>query len=453
MYWRNFGPSSLVIFLTAGVAGTLVVPEAEWWRVWSVACLSALVAWVPALGIARRLVRPLRELHKAARRIAAGQFGQKVSPAGRGELGGLARAFNAMSERLAAQFAQLEADREQLRMILGGMVEGVVAIDAGQCVRFANDRAGELLDFNAAAAVGRKLWEVIRQRPVRELVEKALATHEPMRAELDLKGPAERSLAVYVARLPGAGGQGAILVLHDTSDLRRLERLRHEFVANVSHELKTPLCVISSCVETLIDGAVDDREHRGPFLENIADQANRLQALILDLLSLARIESGAGTLEFEAVPLAPAVEDCLDRLRPRADGRRQQLVAEPPGPGDGLAAWADAEAVGQILDNLVDNAVKYTPEGGRVRVRWRGEGDQVVLEVEDNGIGIPPRDLPRVFERFYRVDKARSRELGGTGLGLSIVKNLAQQMKGCVRAASRPGSGSTFTVTLPRAPA
>jgi two-component system phosphate regulon sensor histidine kinase PhoR len=224
--------------------------------------------------------------------------------------------------------------------------------------------------------------------------------------------------------------------------------MRQEFVANVSHELKTPLSVIQASVETLLDGAADDPRHRTAFLERIADQAERLHALILDLLSLARIESGEEAFEWQAVPLAPAVTDCLERHRARADARGQHLAAVAP-PHD-VAAWVDEESLGQILDNLVDNAVKYGHEGSTIRVLWAADDGQVCLQVEDNGPGIPATDLPRIFERFYRVDKARSREMGGTGLGLSIVKHLVQAMKGRVQATSCLGQGTTFTVRLPR---
>jgi two-component system phosphate regulon sensor histidine kinase PhoR len=361
-----------------------------------------------------------------------------------------------MSERLAAQFTQLGEDREQLRMILGGMVEGVVALDGEQRILFANERALQLLGVPNQAAAGRRLWEVVRQRALQDLVRQALADPKPCQQELTWTGPAAKSLTVHAARLPGSPPRGAVLVLHDTTELRRLERLRQDFVANVSHELKTPLSVIKACVETLLDGAVDDPEHRGPFLQRIAEQGDRLHALILDLLSLARIESGAEMLEFQAVPLGPAVAACLERHRARAAGKNQRFEAVPEpaaGPaGAETAAWADEEAVAQILDNLVDNAVKYTPPGGRIQVRWRAEDGHVRLEVEDSGIGIPEQDLPRIFERFYRVDKARSRELGGTGLGLAIVKHLVQAMRGSVRASSRVGQGTTFAVRLPRAP-
>jgi two-component system phosphate regulon sensor histidine kinase PhoR len=242
-----------------------------------------------------------------------------------------------------------------------------------------------------------------------------------------------------------------VLVLHDTTDLRRLENLRQEFVANVSHELKTPLSVIKAYVETLQAGAADDPEHCGPFLEKIGEQADRLHALILDLISLARIESGEEVFDFRTVPLEPAVAACLERHRARAATKGIQLASIGPDHPGAAAAWADEESVNQILDNLIDNAVKYTPPGGQIQVRWTDSDDQIRLEVEDSGIGIPEQDLPRIFERFYRVDKARSRELGGTGLGLSIVKHLVQSMHGTVQATSHVGQGTTFTVLLPRA--
>jgi two-component system phosphate regulon sensor histidine kinase PhoR len=398
--------------------------------------------------LARRTVRPLTELTEAARLIAEGGYGHKVYAAGPDEIGELARTFNHMSGRLARQFAQLEEDRQQLRAILSGMVEGVIALGADERILFVNERAARLLEFQPQAAVGRRLWEVVRVRPLQDLVRRALTDPAPHQQELRWSSPSLRSLTVHAARLASAGG--AVLVLHDTTDLRRLERVRQDFVANVSHELKTPLSVIKACVETLLDGAAEDPLHRGRFLERIGDQSDRLYALILDLLSLARIESGEEAFELRSVALGPAVAECLERHRARAEAKRQQLLAEPPA-GELPAAHVDEEALGQILDNLVENAIKYTPEESRIVVRWRSEGGKVRLEVEDNGQGIPEADLPRVFERFYRVDKARSREMGGTGLGLAIVKHLAQAMKGTVRATSRVGQGTTFIVSLPRA--
>jgi two-component system, OmpR family, phosphate regulon sensor histidine kinase PhoR len=417
--------------------------------IWTAAAGAGLAALTLSFWLARRTVRPLAELTEAARLIAEGGYGHKVYAFGPDEIRELARTFNHMSARLAKQFAQLEEDRQQLRAILSGMVEGVIALGADERILFVNERAARLLEFQPQAAVGRRLWEVVRVRQLQDLARRALANPEPHQEELRWNSPALRSLTVHAARLASAGG--AVLVLHDTTDLRRLERMRQDFVANVSHELKTPLSVIKACVETLLDGAVEDPDHRGRFLERISDQSDRLHALILDLLSLARIESGEEAFEWRAVPLGPAVADCLERHLARAAVKRQRLVAEPPPDGDGLAAHVDEEALGQILDNLIENAIKYTPEESRIIVRWRAERGQVRLEVEDNGQGIPEADLPRIFERFYRVDKARSREMGGTGLGLAIVKHLAQAMKGSVRATSRVGQGTTFIVSLPQA--
>jgi two-component system phosphate regulon sensor histidine kinase PhoR len=421
-------------------------------------CGVLAAAGVVALSasLARRLNRPLLELAEAVSKVGGPGGAPRVPVADPDEVATLGRSFNTMSARLAARIGELEEDRHQLRAILSGMVEGVVALDAEQRVLFVNERATQLLELAAPAPVGRRLWEVVRQRALLDVVRKALDGPEPTREEIAWAGAAGRSLTVHAARLAGPPPRGAVLVLHDTSELRRLERLRQDFVANVSHELKTPLSVIKACVETLLEGAAEDPGARGLFLQRIAEQSDRLYLLILDLLSLARIESGVELFEYKAVPVAALVRSCLERHRTRAEAHKQTLTVgggagQPSPDGDGLAVWADEEALNQILDNLVDNAVKYTPEGGQVRVTWGTAGDEVCLEVADTGIGIPASDLPRVFERFYRVDKARSRELGGTGLGLSIVKHLTQAMHGSVRAASTPGEGSTFYVCLPRA--
>jgi two-component system phosphate regulon sensor histidine kinase PhoR len=417
--------------------------------IWTAVGLTAAGAMALAFFFARRSAGPLQELTRGAEQIAAGGYGHKVYAVGRDEVGVLARAFNHMSGRLSEQFAQLEEDRLQLRAVLSGMVEGVLALDAEQRILFTNDRAGQLLGFETSAAVGRRLWEVVRQRSFQDVVRQVLADPKAQAAELDWAGSATRHLTVHAAPLTGPAGRGAVLVFHDTTELRRLERLRQEFVANVSHELKTPLSVIKACTETLINGAGDEPEFRASFLQQVAEQAERLHALILDLISLARIESGEEMFEFEPVDVGAAVHACAERQRARAEGKDQKLEVIAPASGVALHVWADDEAVGHILDNLVDNAVKYTPAGGRIEVRWRIDGDRVCIEVADTGIGIPERDLPRIFERFYRVDKARSRELGGTGLGLSIVKHLVQAMHGSVEAKSQIGVGSTFRVRLP----
>jgi len=423
------------------------------------AVVAVLVSFYLSARLARQLSKPLRALIGAAAKLGEGHSGQRVFTDGQDEITELGWAFNRMSEQLDFRIARLEEDRQQLRTILSGMVEGVVALDSNQRILYANERATQLLGLPSSSSlppgsggeggVGRRLWEMVRQRPLLEVVQRALDSSQPQREELGWSGLNMRSLTVHAARLPGLPPRGAVLVLHDTTELRRLERLRQEFVANVSHELKTPLSIIKACVETLLDGAIDDPQHRRSFLEQLDSQSNRLHALILDLLSLARIESGEELFEFQPILVREIVQSCLERHRPRAESKEQTFEIAPPAGDEVLAVWADQEALEQILDNLLDNAVKYTPQGGRVFARWRREDEQVCLEVSDSGIGIPESDLPRIFERFYRVDKARSRELGGTGLGLSIVKHLTQAMHGSVRAASRLGQGTTFSIFLP----
>lgn len=421
--------------------------------VWTTAAVTGVAVSLLAFWPALRITRPLRELTKRVERLAAGTGGQRVYAADSGEVGTLARTFNRMSDQLSAHLAQIEADRQQLRAILDGMVEGVVALDAREEVLFANDRAARFLEFNAISVVGRKFWEVVRQRPMQDLVRQALHERTPCSKEMSYTGSATRSCMVHAVRLSDAAG-GVVLVIHDTTELRHLERLRQEFVANVSHELKTPLAVIKASLETLLDGAIDDPSFGRRFLQRAASQAEHLHVLIQDLLSLARIESGQEVFDIQSVAIESAVAACLDRHRDRAAKKNQSLRGAAEA-GDGgadapLAVWADEDALAHVLDNLVDNAVKYTPDGGIVDVRWRPSNGEICIQVSDTGVGIPQRDLARVFERFFRVDKARSRELGGTGLGLAIVKHLVQGMRGQVAAASTEGKGSTFTVRLPR---
>jgi two-component system phosphate regulon sensor histidine kinase PhoR len=441
-----------VAFVRVAMPVTVVQEQADHLRnlVWGTAAAAALIALFITWRLTRRFATPLQELTTGAQKIAGGDYGHKVYVERRDEFGQLGSTFNYMSGQLAAQFAQLDEDRQQLRAVLSGMVEGVIAIDAEQNILFANDCAGQMWDFGSRSAAGRKLWEVVRQRDVLELVQTTMSEADAEAHKLEFNAPAGKSLLVHIAQLPGKPTRGAVLVFHDTTELRHLERLRQDFVANVSHELKTPLSVITACVETLIFGGVDDLENRGRFLDRIHEQTQRLHALILDLLSLARIESGEQAWTMQTFVVADVIRACVERHQERLQAKQQTLALEPPDHDAEIVVFADIEAVSEILDNLVDNAVKYTPQGGTLRLRWSADADQCIIEVEDTGIGIPHGDLPRIFERFYRVDKARSREMGGTGLGLSIVKHLAQAMRGSVGAASELGKGSVFTVRLPR---
>ncbi len=415
------------------------------WAAGAVTLLGALGAsWV----LARRIVAPIVDLAEAARNIAAGSYGPRVPVNARGELGTLATAFNEMSVACAEHVRQLGEDKQQLQAVLRSMVEGVVVIDADQRVVFLNEAATRSLNLEPEAARRKPLWALVRHRQLADAVERILASDEPFATDLEWGVPEPRTLTVHGTRLPGQPPRGAVLVLHDITHLRHLERVRQDFVANVSHELKTPLAAIQATVETLLDGgAIRDPEHNVRFLQRIRENSERLYAQVQDLLTLGRIQSGQEALEIEPIPVHEAIKACVSRQEDRA--RTKGLTLEQVPPSETVTVLADDEALAQILDNLVDNAIKYTGEGGRIRLRWFQEKGEAALQVEDTGVGISEKDLPRIFERFYRVDKARSRQLGGTGLGLSIVKHLAQVLKGSVSVTSIPGAGSTFTVRLP----
>jgi two-component system phosphate regulon sensor histidine kinase PhoR len=419
--------------------------------------VTAAVVTVLALFVTyfleRRLVRPLERLTQAAQAIAAGDVGREVFVRNRDEIGSLALAFNAMSRDLVQRVEQLQTSRRQseenselMETVLGSMIEGVVVIDARQRILYANAAAGPLLDLPTAQAPGRSLFEVARHPRVHQVVEAVLSGRSPDRVEYEV--PRTNAIVALIASpLPGDPPPGAVLVLHDVSELRRLENLRREFVSNVSHELKTPLTTIQAYTETLLDGAIADPNNNRKFLERIDEQAERLHRLILDMLSLARIESAEEAYELLPVEIAQTVQVCLDEYLPVAKSKGVTLETHPP--PENAVAWADEEGWLTVLNNLVDNAIKYTPSGGRVSVRWRIDGRRAVIDVEDTGIGIPKQHQARVFERFYRVDKARSRELGGTGLGLSIVKHWVQVFAGSVEVTSELGRGTTFTIRLP----
>ncbi len=416
--------------------------------------------WLVALGLSLsglfltyvvvdRAIDPVRTLTHAANAMAQGEYRERVQVPSRDEIGTLAQSFNRMGGEVEARENQLREVVDRMSAVLGGMIEGVFAVDEERRLLFANEAAGRLLNIKPDSVQGRKLSKVIHDKRLRQVAYDTLdSSHDNIVRQIEIKkGSSEIVLAVNGARLPGHPCPGIVVVLHDVTALRRLERLRQEFVANVSHELKTPLSAIIAYAETLRRGAFSDESHSDRFLQQIEAQANRLAELIQDMLQLARIEAGSAELDCNSVQLGKFVDDCLLGHESAANAKNITLSAHSD--DYDLVLQTNEEALLQIVDNLVTNAIKYTPESGRVDVHWTTGEDHVLLEVTDNGIGIPEEHHSRIFERFYRVDKARSRELGGTGLGLSIVKHLAQTMGGTVSLSSKPGKGSTFQVLLP----
>lgn len=397
--------------------------------------------------IVRRIVRPLERLAEGAAQFADDGAPRLVRVEGRDEVAVLGNTFNRMQESLAARWSELRRNNDRLEGMMRSMEEGVLALDAEERIVLANEASRRLLELGDGNVAGRRLWEATRVRALRDAFLETFPSGHASVKEFETTGVVRRVLTLRATRLPGDPSPGVMMVLHDVSELRRLENLRRDFVANVSHELKTPLSSVKAYAETLRLGALDDPQHNRVFVERIEEQADRLHQLIMDLLHLARVESGQQAFDITRVPMRGMVESILKAHAATAASRQIELVCEPP--ERAIAVRADEEGLRTILNNLVDNAIKYTPVGGRVTVRWRATETFATLEVQDTGIGIARQHHARVFERFYRVDKARSRELGGTGLGLAIVKHLAQAFGGSVGIESQVRQGSTFRVTLP----
>jgi two-component system phosphate regulon sensor histidine kinase PhoR len=415
------------------------------------AALAALVGLVLGLFFARRLSAPVAEVIEAVEAISRGGYGHVESPRAGDEIGRIALAVNRMSEELRERLGTITADRNKVLAILGSMVEGVVAVDGEERVVHMNQVARRLLGAPPAGSVGRRIWEVTRAVEIPRILEEARQRGEASgTAEVVLDGSAERRVIELAASpLLDASGlcSGAVVVLHDVTELRRLEQVRRDFVANVSHELKTPLTAIRGLVETLIDDQAMEPATARRFALKIRDQAVRLSALVTDLLTLARVEAADDSRERRALDLRGPLRECAARFAPLCAEKSVRLALEIP--ERPIHVNADEEDLRQIAGNLLDNAIKYTPSGGSVALRVQPDGEEVLIEVADTGIGIEPRHQDRIFERFYRVDKARSRELGGTGLGLSIVKHQVLALEGSISLASTPGQGSSFRVRLP----
>ncbi|MGK0219585.1 MAG: two-component system phosphate regulon sensor histidine kinase PhoR [Planctomycetota bacterium] len=409
--------------------------------------LVALIALALGSFVARRLTRPLAEITKAALAYEGGDFEFRINPVPKGDLGTLARTFNRMGSETSSRVRLLEKDEGQLRAMLAGMREGVLAVDVEDRVSFTNAAARELFNLNHDHPDGQRIWELVRVPGLQALLDQARSTDAAARAELVLaRDGIERTLLSKANRFVTQEQIGVVLVFSDVTELRHLERVRRDFVANVSHELKTPLTSIRGYVETLMDGALHDAQNNMRFLGKIDTNVQRLGALVSDLLSLARIEEREDELVLTTVELRPLVDGAVRRSEEAA--QQKDITVSVEMSAESCVVQADEEAMLQVLDNLLGNAIHYTPQGGSVRICVELIEAKTHITVSDTGVGIPAEDLDRIFERFYRVDKARSRSLGGTGLGLSIVKHLVGAMGGEVTVRSTLGTGSVFDVEL-----
>ena len=420
------------------------------WRIALSGLALAAAAGGLSWSVSRRITRPLDQATQGARRLADGDLTARLPVPEQAEVGRLVATLNQMADGLAQRMGEIEDRRREQQTILDSMGEGLIAVDAGERIITVNRVAAGLLRESTVAPAGRRIEEAFRHTGLLRFLRRVLAGEEGLEEELQIAGASDLLLQLRGSVLRNAAGEamGAVVVAHDVTRLRRLEAMRREFVANVSHELKTPVTAIRGFIETLQDGAVEDPDQARRFLDILDAQSRRLHAIIEDLLTLSRLEeqAGQGDLVMAWTPLAPVLDAATRLCASAADARGIGLSVQCR---EGLEALINAPLVEQAVLNLVDNAVKYGREGGQVRISAAAAGGEVVIRVQDEGDGIPQDHLARLFERFYRVDKARTRERGGTGLGLAIVKHIAQVHGGRAAVTSRVGTGSEFSLILP----
>lgn len=400
--------------------------------------------------ITKSITQPIEEITRVARDITRKRFGNRITTRTKGEIGQLAQAINFMALSLEQQMSAIQENEKRLEGILNNMFSGVMLISDTRRIVMMNVAAGELLGYDVQKYLGHFHQEIGKSSGLSTFIDRCFETGVKMREEIHLYYPEERILDVHLGAYASEDGQvkGVIVMLHDITAIRRLEKMRSEFVANVSHELRTPVTSIKGFSETLLDGAMEDLEISRSFLTIINEESDRLNRLITDILDLSKIEQKKMPLKIEKVDLVQLVHETVRLVREEA--RARDITIYLPLSTDSTLD-ADRDRLQQVILNLVGNAILYTLEGGEITITVEEIGaNQVELTVSDTGIGIPQEHLPRIFERFYRVDKARSRESGGTGLGLAIVKHLVESHHGTIHVESREGEGTVFTVLLPK---
>jgi len=419
-------------------------------RVLVISLGSALLALVIATFVSRSLTLRVRRLKLLAESFPGGTLRDSPIEDSSDELGALERALGGVAIELQKLLDRLRYESTRREAILSGMTEGVLAVDHELRVTFCNAAFLRAIDHLGSRFEGRFLLEVVRDPGLHELLRSVLTTGESQKLRFKLSAANARTFEVQATQLEMPSGLGAIAILHDITDLERLEQVRKDFVANVSHELRTPLAGIIGYADTLLDGALEDQKNKRHFVEIIRTNAVRLNSIAADLLILSELESTIETpIETDVISVRGVLEGAMATVASEARLRNVSMIGDDV---DSLFVSGSRLRLEQALLNLMANAIKFNRPGGEVRVRAAcNPAGQVAITIADTGVGIPSQDLPRIFERFYRVDKARSRQVGGTGLGLSIVKHVVERMNGSITVESQLGRGSTFTLTLPRA--
>jgi two-component system phosphate regulon sensor histidine kinase PhoR len=412
-----------------------------------IALLAAAISWV----ISRRISRPIEQMKKSAEQFAAGDFSQQLNFSSTLEMAGLADALNQMANQLDHRIKTIINQRNQLETVLASMLEGVIAVDSEERIVSINRAAAQLFENEPASCQNKSIQEVIRSSALQQFIRRALSNPKPAEEDITVYQNEERVIDVKSTPLLDADRQqiGTLVVFNDVTQLRDLENMRRDFVANVSHEIKTPLTAIKGFVETLQQGKVHRAEEKERFLSIIQKHVDRLNSIIEDLLALSRIEQEDERREinFQQIKIRDIFEAAVQLCRPKAEEKKVRIELDCD---KETTAVLDPTLIEQAVANLLDNAIKYSEPQSAVLLRSRRQNSEVVISVEDHGIGIAQKHLPRLFERFYRVDQARSRSMGGTGLGLAIVKHIAQAHGGQVTVESRLGEGSRFSIHLPQ---
>jgi two-component system phosphate regulon sensor histidine kinase PhoR len=411
--------------------------------------LALLFSLALSITLASRLTKPLKLMTESAKQIAQGNFALKIRPKGRDEIAELGNYFNLMAQELQSTLERLKGEKLQLDSILSNMREGVMALGSAGEILIANDSLKQMFQLKDSP-LGKAYYEVLRQPGLNALIKETLWQSSAKTDEFSLGYPDERTFMVHSIPLKAerAGEVSAILVLFDITRLKKLENIRKDFVANASHELRTPLTSIKGFVEALQDGAIEEPSQTRQFLEIISRQAERMGKIIADMLLLSEIESEGFQLKLEEGSLNDLIREAVKPLQTQADSKNIALELNLQEPEKVIKA--DRDKISQVLSNLLDNAIKFTNSGGKVAITTEDHKNEIVIQIKDSGIGIPSTDLSRIFERFYTVDKSRSRELGGTGLGLSIVKHIVEAHGGKVWVESELNRGSVFYFSLPQ---
>lgn len=412
----------------------------------------ALCIAVLSLAASRRITRPIVQMEEVAERFAAGELDIRVPVFGPVELAALAQKLNEMAGQLHERLLTITKQRNELEAVLTSMIEGVIAVDGDARILSVNQAAAKLLEIDPGCAQGRSIEEGIRDADFQRFVNRTLAAAQPTEEDICLPSGQGRFFQLHGARIGGSddGKSGAVIVIHDVTQIRRLENIRRDFVANVSHELRTPVTSIQGFAEALLEKGMNDPEQVERYLKIIAKHADRLNAIIEDLLSLSRLEEDAERrrISLEEVDLRPILQSAVEMTQIKAS---EKNVAIKLNCSEQIKARVNSALLEQAVVNLVDNAIKYSKPDSSVRIDVERRPNEITIAVADSGCGIERKHLSRIFERFYVVDKGRSRNLGGTGLGLAIVKHIAQVHNGSVTVQSAPGQGSTFTIHLPAA--